>query len=328
MVIISMWINFVYMVAAIARQPFNLAVLLSASKMLRALGALVGVAAMGIFFYGMLYTRTDYTIERIELTSERLPKAFDGYKITHISDLHIGSMLRPHEELRRVAELCSQMQSDAIMFTGDLVNIRQEEITPQIEELLTHFRANDGIFSVMGNHDIGLAIKDSLTHIPELNAQQLIEKEQRCGWQVLNDRTTYIKRDADSIAVTGISFKKEQHDHRHSAKLPDANILDAYTDTPSHLFNITLSHIPQHWNDILEHQKADLTLSGHIHAMQMKLPTKGRGISPSRILYSRWSGLYEEQGRWLHINDGIGCIMYPMRIGTPPVLTQITLKSK
>lgn len=327
-VMASMWVNFIYLVTAIARQPFNIAVLLSKNLIIRFAGALVGVTAAGIFFYGMVVTRTNYTIERIELISERLPKAFDGYRITHISDIHIGSMGHPQEELTRVADLCTEIQSDVILFTGDLVNIRQEEITPQIEKILQRFRAKDGVFSVMGNHDIGLAIKDSLTHIPEVNTQQLIEKELRCGWQVLNDKTTYIKRGADSIALTGISFKKELHDHRHSAKMPETNILEAYDGVPTELFNITLAHIPQHWNDILEHQKADLTLSGHVHAMQMKLPTKGRGISPSRILYKRWSGLYEEQGRWLYINDGIGCIMYPMRIGTPPKITQITLRCK
>jgi predicted MPP superfamily phosphohydrolase len=214
------------------------------------------------------------------------------------------------------------------MFTGDLINIRQEEITPDLEDILRSFKARDGVFSVMGNHDIGICIKDSITHIPEVNAQQLIDKEQRCGWQVLDDKTAYIRRSVDSIAVTGISFKKELHEERHSAKIPDTDIMKAYKNVPTELFNITLAHIPQHWNEILNAKKADLTLSGHVHAMQMKFPLGKRGVSPSRILYKRWSGLYEEQGRWLNINDGVGCIMYPMRIGTPPTITQITLRCR
>ena len=126
------------------------------------------------------------------------------------------------------------------------------------------------------------------------------------------DSTEYIHRSNDSIALTGISFTKEQKEQRHSAKAADMEIEHAYDGVPAETFNITLSHIPQHWDDIVAQKRADLTLSGHVHAMQMKLPTKeGRGISPSRILYKRWSGLYEEQGRWLYINDGIGCIMYP-----------------
>ncbi|MBQ2034090.1 MAG: hypothetical protein II217_06915 [Alistipes sp.] len=144
----------------------------------------------------------------------------------------------------------------------------------------------------------------------------------------MEDKTVYIKRGADSIAITGISFRKELHEDRHSAKLPDTDIMKAYKNVPTELFNITLAHIPQHWNEILDANKADLTLSGHVHAMQMRFPLGKRGISPSQIIYKRWSGLYEEQGRWLYINDGIGCIMYPMRIGTPPTITQITLKCK
>lgn len=327
-VIASMWGNFVYMLTAIVRQPFNLTVMLRKGKWVMAVGALVSIAACVMFIYGMSVTRTDYTIKRIELTSERLPKEFDGYKITHITDLHIGSMINPEEELGYIAELCNQLKSDVILFTGDLINIRQEEITPQIEEILKGFKAQDGIFSVAGNHDIGLAIKDSITHIPEVNYAQLIEKEQRCGWQMLGDKTTYIRRGADSIAVTGIAFKKELHDHRHSANMPETDIMQAYKGMPAGIFNITLSHIPQHWDEILAAHKADLTLSGHVHAMQMKFPLGKRGVSPSRIIYKRWSGLYEEQGRWLYINDGTGCIMYPMRIGTPPEITQITLKCR
>ena len=327
-VMASMWINFVYMVTAIARQPFNIAVILSKKGWIRFAGAMASMLAAGIFFYGMAITRTDYTIEQIELTSERLPKEFDGYRITHITDLHIGSMVNPQEELARIAELCNGLQSDAVMFTGDLINIRQEEITPDLEDILRSFKARDGVFSVMGNHDIGICIKDSITHIPEVNAQQLIDKERRCGWQVLDDKTAYIRRGVDSIAVTGISFKKELHEERHSAKIPDTDIMKAYKNVPTELFNITLAHIPQHWNEILNAKKADITLSGHVHAMQMKFPLGKRGVSPSRILYKRWSGIYEEQDRWLNINDGVGCIMYPMRIGTPPTITQITLRHK
>ncbi len=327
-VMASMWINFAYMVTAIARQPFNIAVILSKKRWIRFAGVVASLSAAGIFFYGMAITRTDYTIEHIELISKRLPREFDGYKVTHITDLHIGSMVNPQKELARIAELCNGLQSDAVMFTGDLINVRQEEITPDLEDILRSFKARDGIYSVMGNHDIGLAIKDSITHRPEVNAQQLIAKQQQCGWQVLDDKTAYIRRGADSIAVTGISFKKELHEERHSAKIPDTDIMKAYKNVPTELFNITLAHIPQHWNEILDANKADLTLSGHVHAMQMRLPIGKRGISPSRILYKRWSGLYEEQGRWLNINDGVGCIMYPMRIGTPPTITQITLRHR
>ena len=85
---------------------------------------------------------------------------------------------------------------------------------------------------------------------------------------------------------------------------------------------------PQHWDEIVQDKLGDITLAGHIHAMQMKLPIGERGISPSQIKYKRWSGLYEQQGRWLYINDGIGYGMYPMRIGARPEITVIELKHR
>ena len=90
-------------------------------------------------------------------------------------------------------------------------------------------------------------------------------------------------------------------------------------------FNITISHIPQLWDRIVELGMADITLSGHIHAMQIKLPIGQRGISPSQLIHKWWSGLYEERGHWLYVNDGIGCAMWPMRLGVRPEITVIEL---
>lgn len=146
------------------------------------------------------------------------------------------------------------------------------------------------------------------------------------GWRVLEDETIHIRRGDDSIALTGISFTPELQEYRHSANIPDVAIEGAYEGVAEGSFNITLVHIPQLWDVIVDKQLADLTLSGHVHSMQMKLPIGKRGISPSRVKYKRWSGLYEEDGRWLYINDGVGYVLYPMRIGARPEITLFELK--
>ncbi len=113
---------------------------------------------------------------------------------------------------------------------------------------------------------------------------------------------------------------------RHSSHIPAVGLDEIYASVPDSLFDITIAHIPQLWTPILEKRSADLTLSGHVHAMQMKFPAGERGVSPARLLYPRWSGLYEEDGRALYINDGIGCVLYPMRLGARPEITLVTLK--
>ena len=322
----SSWIFLFYLMTAVARAPLSLAILISKSVFARVAGCMVWIAMVAVMVHGVVVTRTNYQINRVVIESDRVPESFSGYRILQLSDLHIGTMLNPEKQISELAELCNQEAADMIAMCGDLVNIRYEELTPPITEALQKFEARDGIYSIIGNHDVGVYIKDSITFTPDNNTRQLILRQKSLGWNVLDNSSEKIYRGGDSIFVTGITYEKELQDHRHSRKLPEVDFAAAYKGVDSGCFTITLSHIPQLWDKILSESQADLTLAGHVHAMQIKLPIGGRGLSPSALLYKRWSGLYEEQGRWLYVNDGIGCVGFPMRIGARPEITIFELR--
>ena len=321
-----LWAVWAYVVLSIARLPVMIAMAFFGNIWVRVAGAIVSVLAVAIFVYGMAVTRTDYEVRRVVIESGKVPETFDGYKIVQISDLHVGNMICQQQELNEIISICNGLEADAVAFTGDLVDIRCSELTDDVLERLAKLKAHDGIYSVMGNHDIGVYIKDSISLPPAVSAQRVIEAQRKMGWRVLEDETIHIRRGDDSIALTGISFTPELQEYRHSANIPDVAIEGAYEGVAEGSFNITLVHIPQLWDVIVDKQLADLTLSGHVHSMQMKLPIGKRGISPSRVKYKRWSGLYEEGGRWLYINDGVGYVLYPMRIGARPEITLFELK--
>ena len=327
MAMASMWLNYAYMTLVIARGPLMLAMAFTRSIVFRLLGTIIWIWAAILFAYSTFTTRTDYLINDITIHSEHLPESFDGYRILQLSDLHIGSMVNPEREIAEIVDLCNSQHFDIIAFTGDLIDIRHSEITPTIKSTLQRLHAPDGIFAITGNHDRGVYVRDSLTITTDYTTAQVLATERSIGWCVLDNQTTYIDRGNDSISITGISFSPALQEQRHSSKIDDIDIGAAYTNATDG-FNITLSHIPQLWDAILKNHTADLTLSGHVHAMQMKFPFGKRGISPSMLTYKRWSGLYEECGHWLYINDGIGCSMYPMRIGTNPEITIIELRCK
>ena len=320
------WAFLFYLMAAVARAPFGLAILISKGRLVRIAGGAVWAALVVVMVHGVVVTRTNYQINRVVIESDRVPESFSGYRILQLSDLHIGTMLNPEKQISELAELCNQEAADMIAMCGDLVNIRYEELTPSITEALQKFEARDGIYSIIGNHDVGVYIKDSINLTPESNIRQLIQRQESLGWHVLDNSSEKIYRGGDSIFVTGITYEKELQDHRHSRKLPEVDFAAAYKGVDSGCFSITLSHIPQMWDKILLESHTDLTLSGHVHAMQIKLPIGGRGLSPSALLYKRWSGLYEEQGRWLYVNDGIGCVGFPMRTGARPEITIFELR--
>ncbi len=324
----AMWLNFAYMTLVIARGPLMLAMAFTRSTLLRITGVIIWICAAILFTFSARVTRTDYLVNRVTINSTSLPKSFDGYRILQLSDLHIGSLVNPEAEVATIVDICNEQHVDMIAFTGDLIDIRHSELTPNITHHLRRLQATDGVFSVTGNRDRGVAIRDTLTITTAYTTASVIATERAMGWQVLDNCSTHIRRGDDSISITGISFSHILQDKRHSSRLPSIDITDAHANITAEEFNITLSHIPQLWDTILDSYDADLTLSGHVHAMQMKIPIGERGISPSRLLYKRWSGLYEEQGRWLYINDGIGGSMYPMRIGANPEITIIELRYK
>ena len=96
---------------------------------------------------------------------------------------------------------------------------------------------------------------------------------------------------------------------------------------PEGMFNLTVSHLPQLWPNITALGRGNLTLAGHVHSMQIKGHLFGRAFSPAQLMYDRWSGRYDDAaGNTLYINDGIGYVGFPMRLGAAPEITLFTLK--
>ena len=104
-------------------------------------------------------------------------------------------------------------------------------------------------------------------------------------------------------------------------KIDGYDVSGIYKNVPDSMFNITLSHLPQLWHSISDKGYSDLTLSGHIHGMQMKIGS----LSPASLMYDEWSGLYENGKGKLYINDGIGSVAFMARFGARPEITVINL---
>ena len=286
----------------------------------------IGISSflMLTFLYSALVTRTDYQVKEVELKFSNLPVSFNGYRVAFISDIHIGSMWNAEHELETLSDILSSTDADLVLFGGDLVNLHYTELTPQILNILSKIKGIDGVFAVMGNHDTGSYVKGSTKEFRAENMASLAVNAATAGWVFLRDSTAYIRRGTDSIAITGIDYSEKLQEYKHSLnKIDGYDISGIYKNVPDSIFNITLSHLPQLWHSISDKVYSDLTLSGHIHGMQMKIGS----LSPASLMYDEWSGLYENNNGKLYINDGIGSVGIFARIGARPEVTVITLKS-
>lgn len=284
-------------------------------------GVAVSSLLMLSFVYGAFITRTDYEIKEVEISFNNLPESFDGYRVAFISDIHIGSMWNAQAELEKLSNVVSSTNANVVLFGGDLVNLHYTELTPEILSILKGIKGADGTFAALGNHDTGSYVKGSTKEFRSENMASLVGNAATAGWVFLRDSTAYIRRGNDSIAITGVDYSEKLLEYKHSLNTIDGfDVSGIYDNVPDSVFNITVSHLPQLWYSLCSY--SDLTLSGHIHGMQMKIA----GISPAALMYDEWSGLYERAEGKLYINDGIGSVGFFARIGARPEVTVITLK--
>lgn len=322
------WVLTVYLIATATICSFGLFfITIKSRKVATVVGCIAATAAFSILLNGLVNTRTNLIVKRVEVNHENLPQSFDSYKIVFFSDLHIGSLLNPDKQTKQLVKAINAIQGDMVIFGGDLTHINHSELTPTIIKNLSQIEAHDGIYTVLGNHDTGVYVRDTIALTKDKNIELLCSKIGQMGWTVLQDSTIYAHRGCDSIAVTGIDFTEQLLKYKHSFVTPnDYSPEGLFALLPDSLFNIVVSHLPQLWQPITDGNYAELTLSGHIHAMQISADCFGYRLSPAMLMYKRWSGLYQQNGNHLYINDGVGCVGFYMRIGARPEITVIELK--
>ena len=290
------------------------------------LGLLGCMGLFSIFLWASTYGRTSLQVNREEFSSAKLPSSFDGFRIVQFSDAHLGSLVFPEREVMRWVDSINRLNADLVVFTGDMIHIRHTELTPTLQNILSKIQASEGVISITGNHDEGVYVKDTMRLPLAENRRLLIEKQRQMGWHVLDNTTLWLHRGGDSISVSGFSFDPELRKQRHDRNLPATHLTEVYHDIPTLHFNLTAVHTPQLWDAIMEAGYGDLTLAGHVHAMQLKINLFGFKLSPARLIYPRWSGRYDRQAKMLYINDGTGYAAFPMRLGAWPEINLITLR--
>ena len=265
--------------------------------------------------YGVIFGWKQLTVKQVELSFPTLPAEFDGYKIVHLSDLHIGTHGQQTAFLEKLVQCVNEQQADLIVFTGDLVNTSADELKP-FKTILSQLQASDGVISVLGNHDYCLYGMKERPADPRDGAKQLVQNEKQMGWNLLLNEHRIIQHNGAQIAIIGVE---------NTGKPPFPEIGDlkgAMAGVPDSVFTILLSHDPSHWHmEVLPCTHIPLTLSGHTHAAQIKI---GRW-SPVQWLYTEWSGLYTEGEQHLFVSEGVGGTI-PFRLGAQPEIVVFTLR--
>ena len=282
----------------------------------------LGLAAIPFmsFIYGIVQGKYNYKILKYQLTFKDLPEAFDGFTITQISDIHSGSFTNK-EKIQYGVDLINKQKSDIMLFTGDIVNNKADEMDNWIA-VFDKLEAKEGKYSILGNHDYGDYMDWDNPQDKIDNFQKVKDIHQKIGFDLLLDEHRYLEKDGQKIALLGVENWGKGFNQAGDLKR-------AAIGVEKEDFKILMSHDPSHWEEKVKKDPFNyqLTLSGHTHGLQMGIEIPGWfKWSPSKYAYKQWAGLYKEAGRVINVNRGFGYHAFPGRVGIWPEITVIELK--
>jgi predicted MPP superfamily phosphohydrolase len=263
----------------------------------------VGSFGAGLLLAGWaIFGRRRWVVVRqLEIRIPGLAEGLDGYRIAHLSDLHIGSYDRV-DRGRKWVEQANALDADLVAVTGDLVTsgtAYYEDVAAVLEGL----RARDGVLVSMGNHD-------------QWNNDALTEAIERRGPKVLRNAWVAIEREGARLVVAGL-------DDAYTEK----NDLDrTLADRPPGVPTVLLAHYPDFFRAAAERGVA-LVLSGHTHGGQFGIPFFAERWNLARALGLAGRGVSRAGGSTLHVSAGLGTTGPPMRLGVAPEIALLVLKS-
>jgi uncharacterized protein len=269
---------------------------------LNGLNLTILATALVLALVGFITARGRPSLVSVEVPVDGLPEDLEGYRIAHISDLHIGPTLkRPF--VATFVEQVNALEADLIAFTGDMADGDAQRLQDDVSPL-QNLSAPDGVYFVTGNHEYYSGV------------EQWLDKARQLGFSVLLNDHVLKPRGNAVLLVAGVTdFGADAYDPSHKS---DPAL--ALRDAGPHDFRLLLAHQPR---SIAAAAKAgfDLQLSGHTHGGQF-IPWKY--LVPLQQPYI--AGLYRQAQTWLYVSRGVGYWGPPLRLGAPSDISLITLK--
>lgn len=266
----------------------------------------------GCTFFINLRLNQNVYVSDYSYSSSAVPKAFDGFKIAVISDIHNSKYAD------KFIEALDKVNADIIIFSGDMI----QQPTTQLDNVLKIVKSQKDkcrIYAVFGNHEAqnGNTAK-----------KKIINQLSQNGVSVLMNKVVNIERDGSKIRLIGIEDSNKEH-------IDDA-ALDKIRSTALSLaddefFNILIYHRANIYPQIKD-LPVDLIISGHLHGGVARLPFIGGIVGESgKSFFPKYtSGIYKEGKNSAEMIVSRGCDYNPskMRIFNPPEIPVITLKSE
>ena len=248
------------------------------------------------------YAKSRRVIKNIDISLPSIPGGLDGFRIVHLSDIHVGNTIN-REDIAGIVDETNALDPDMIVITGDMADGFPEQIGDWLEPM-RGFKSRYGVYFVTGNHD----------HM--WNAAGWCQKISELGIRVLDNEHEIVDVNGTQFAVAGaLDFRGDRRNRNWKS-----DPVKALSGIPQNLFRLMLVHQPSSV-DACFHAGADLVLLGHTHGGQF-WPLSH--LIDAIHKYAR--GLYRVGDKAAFVSCGTGYWGPPLRFGVPPEIDVICLR--
>jgi predicted MPP superfamily phosphohydrolase len=250
----------------------------------------------------------DFRVEEREILLPFWPAALNGLRVVHLSDIHVGGAM-DRRRVMQVAALTNECHPDLVLHTGDFLTHRTGDFDAPLYEALARIRAPHGQWACFGNHDFD-------------DPQRLERRLRDCGVTVLRDRVAALSLHGAPLEIAGIDF---QFDRSQRAAVSE-RIISGWAPR-GRAPRILLDHDPSAFA-ALPDACADLVLSGHTHGGHIGVQfDSSHAITVVGLAGLPDQGLFTRGDMRLYVTRCVGFYGYPMRIGIPPEIALLVLRS-
>jgi len=263
-------------------------------------------------------------VTRYTLYYDSLPEEFDGFRIVQISDMHGKTFGYGNSGL---AKKIRALKPDIVVATGDMMSSTVDDGKAFID-FLDHFNSECPVYMCLGNHEQIAAILDDMDEI----YKNFISEVKKRGVTLLDNEGTIIRRGPEHISIKGLTLELYHYSRRDLDPYDESLFLKtSYIEEKIGVredFTILLAHNPAYFEEYAE-WGADLTLAGHVHGGVIRIPFKGGLLSPEKVFFPKYdAGLFEENGKNMIVNRGLGYSQINFRLFNRPEITFIELRNK
>jgi predicted MPP superfamily phosphohydrolase len=250
----------------------------------------------------------DFRVEERELLVPGLPRALDGLRVVHLSDIHVGGAMT-RERLLRVAELTNAARPDLVAHTGDFLIHASGDFDRPLYEALARVRAPLGQWACLGNHDYD-------------HPDRFVRRLADAGVVALRDARTTLTVDGQPLEIAGLDFAFG----RGSRQERYAQVFRRWGAREG-VPRLLLNHDPGAFR-ALPDAAADLVLSGHTHGGHVGVQLgRSSAVTVVGLIGLPDQGLFARDDMRLFVTRCVGFYGYPMRVGIPPEISVLVLRA-